>query len=184
MPRRRAVQRPSRRRRAVGRAGLARRPASRRGSPRRGRRRSAPLPRRESTRQPRPRRRRGMRAVPPPRRAGRRRRRTLRSRVELGSSLERLADRRVAPAVLRRAVDQRQRLEVGLLVRLREPLDPRAQRLRLSGDALALVPLVRAPRGRGDQARGHRDHDCRDGAGTGAADGPAISSSMTRRSRS
>ena len=168
--RRRAGGPPSRRRPNVVRGRRVRRPASRRGWQRRGRRRHALRPRRAARQRRRPRRLPEPHAVRPRIRAGRRR--MAHSAIESGSSaavssaLPIAASRR---AFLFRALDQRERLEVCLLVRLGELLDARPESLRLCGDPAPLFPVPASVLAAGrDQARGHRGHDARDGTRPGS----------------
>ena len=73
--------------------------------------------------------------------------RALRDRErELGRRVERLADRRVAGASLFGPLDQRERFEVCLFIRLGELLDARPECLSLRGDPAALLPVRGASR--------------------------------------
>ena len=103
---------------------------------------------------------------------------------QLGSGIERLADRLVAPAVLR-ARPRSARAPRGTPPRSPPRAARRASEAPAPGRRRPCPrPTLRSAGPPRRSTRRHRDHDARDGTGAGAGEGPAISSSMTRRSRS
>ena len=183
--RRRAWRRPSQLRPTVVRGRRVRRPASRRGSQRRGRRRHARRPRRAARRRRRPRRLPEPHAVRPRIRAARRRTRTRRSRAAARPrcrapcrSRHRGVPSSSAPSISASA----SRYASSFASASFSTRD--AECLRLRGDPTPLLPARGALGRRCDQPGRHRGHDARDGTRAGSGEGPAISPSTARRSRS